>query len=131
MTSTRSRGGASRPKKAEAGKSRKARKPKRPAAKRKPRASTTKLTWDGVTMTVTYEPESFAHHAHLQIQVTAPERTAPLPITETGYRSHFLPRGDVEAAGGPAAYVRRWLDEAARSPAWPRRRFRWRQLELF
>jgi hypothetical protein len=41
-----------------------------------------------------------------------------LPFTETGYRSHFLGPGIVEEAGGPAAYVRAWLDHAAQSPKW-------------
>jgi hypothetical protein len=108
---------------------------KRPAGKTgrakasKPRPI--RLVWDGLTLSIRYEPSSYVGYAHLQVQVTAPERGAPLPITETGYRSHFLPRGEVEMAGGPAAFVRNWLDEAARSPAWHRRRFRWRQLELF
>jgi uncharacterized membrane-anchored protein len=54
----------------------------------------------------------------LEVRVIEPER-APLPITDTGYRSHFLLAGIVEEAGGPAAYVRCWLDEAARHPRWP------------
>jgi hypothetical protein len=130
MSSSPSRGGESRPKKAADGKSRSASKPKRQAPKRKPRPLKTSLTWEGITMAITYEPESFGGQAHLQVRVTAPV-DAPLPITETGYRSHFLPRAHVEFVGGPAAFVRAWLEEAARSPSWRRTRDRWRQLELF
>ncbi len=56
---------------------------------------------------------------------------APLPVTETGYRSHFIQVGLVEATGGPAAYVRRWLDEEARRPVWRRVEAAWRLLDLF
>lgn len=45
--------------------------------------------------------------AHLEI-VTADR--SPHPISETGYRSHFCPRVEVEDAGGPLAYVTAWLE---------------------
>lgn len=99
---------------------------------RKPRPQKAKVVWEGLTLAISYEPKaSFSSYAHLQIQVIAPERDAPLPITETGYRSHFLLCGIVEEAGGPSAYVRLWLDEAARDPKWRRARDRWRQFDLF
>ena len=44
----------------------------------------------------------------------------PLPITETGYRSHFPHPADVEHLGGPVAYVEAWLDAMAQSKAWRR-----------
>jgi len=56
---------------------------------------------------------------------------AVLPVTETGYRSHFVPREEVEALGGPVAYARAWLDHAARSPAWAAHMAASRQLSLF
>lgn len=43
---------------------------------------------------------------------------AQIPITETGYRSHFLPDGIVEDHGGPEAYVLALLDHEADSDAW-------------
>ena len=36
-------------------------------------------------------------------------------MSETGYKSLFLPFGEVEANGGVIAYVARWLDAAASS----------------
>ena len=90
-----------------------------------------KLQWEGVTLAVAYEPRWLeSETAHLEVRVQAP-KGAPLPITETGYRSHFLPCGAVEDAGGPITFVRAWLDEAAKSAAWRRVRNRWRQLDLF
>ena len=57
--------------------------------------------------------------------------SAPLPVTETGYRSHFLAQGVVEGAGGSAAYAIAWLDAAAKGPAWRRQQEAVRQLCLF
>lgn len=56
---------------------------------------------------------------------------APLPMTETGYRSHFLPAAAVVEASAPVAYVRAWLDHEARSPAWRQRADAARQMTLF
>ena len=96
------------------------------------------LVWRGITIEVSYEPDwlrgsefgSKYAQAHLALQVQKPER-APLPVTDTGYRSHFLEAGIVEAAGGPAAFARAWLDIEAKSPSWLRMRARWAQLDLF
>lgn len=55
----------------------------------------------------------------------------PLPVTETGYRSHFTSREAVEAEGGPVAYARKWLDCEAMSDAWKAREAAARQMSLF
>ncbi|MBS3961219.1 MAG: hypothetical protein KGZ61_05210 [Sandarakinorhabdus sp.] len=93
--------------------------------------------WNGVKISISYEPRwlSLADDygldtAHLEIEAIAPER-APLPITETGYRSHFTTAHAVAAMGGPVALVRTWLDEEAASPAWQREVAAARQLTLF
>lgn len=93
------------------------------------------LVWEGVTLSISYEPSWLGMSedygpAHLEIHVVEPER-APLPITETGYRSHFLARALVEEAGGPVAYVRQWLDEAAQDREWKLAQGRRAQLSLF
>ena len=49
------------------------------------------------------------HPAVKQYSSPAPSG-AVLPITETGYRSHFLAATEVIAAGGPVRYVLAWLD---------------------
>lgn len=54
---------------------------------------------------------------HLEIKTASPERVA-IPITETGYKSHFLHEGFIIEAGGAVAYVKAWLDEASQSPEW-------------
>ena len=68
--------------------------------------------------------------AHLEIESIAPER-AHLPITETGYRSHFTSPETVAAYGGPAAFVEMWLTEESHSPAWRAQEQAARQFSLF
>lgn len=77
-----------------------------------------------------YVPRHFGAISHIEVRSVKPAR-APLPITETGYRSHFVPLGTVEAHGGDVvAQVRAWLDEAALDKAWIERCERARQGEL-
>lgn len=68
--------------------------------------------------------------AHLEVQSIKPDR-APLPITETGYRSHFIFRNEVEHMGGPEAYVEAWIDEVSRTADWHETAIASKQLALF
>lgn len=83
-----------------------------------------RIDWKGIAIEVSYEPDWLCLSAsggpataHLQIRSVCPERAA-LPMTETGYRSHFVPPRTVVDHGGPVAYTLAWLEEAERSPAW-------------
>lgn len=95
-------------------------------------AQTHRFTWQDIEIEATYWPRKWGGTiAHLEIRSTQPDR-APLPTTETGYRSHFHACGTVEAYGGDvAAQVIAWLDEAAQSPHWKRRAEQAQQLSLF
>lgn len=83
------------------------------------------LHWRGVHIVIRYCPnwldfyERLYGHplAHIEIEAVAPAR-ALLPITETGYRSHFTTPEEVADAGGPVPFVRAALDSAAEDPAW-------------
>jgi len=92
---------------------------------------TVTFDWEGIALSVSYEPHWLGgdHTAHLEIR-TIP-RKIRLPFTETGYRSHFLPIGTIEAAGGVEAYVREWLDFMAQSREWKRYEQESRQYTLF
>ena len=68
--------------------------------------------------------------AHLEIVSIAPER-APLPITDTGYRSHFTSPETVAAYGGPVGFVEAWLETERQAPEWRREEQERRQLTLF
>ena len=90
------------------------------------------FTWQGIEIEATYTPRKWGVIAHLEIRSITPERAA-LPITSTGYRSHFHPCGTVEALGGDVVMqVTAWLDEEAKTSAeWLAHVERSRQGELF
>ena len=92
---------------------------------------TYRLTWQGIEIEARYWPRKWGVTAHLEIESIHPER-ASLPITDTGYRSHFHPPGTIESRGGDVvARVIAWLDEEAAKPAWQRHREATRQGDLF
>lgn len=67
------------------------------------------LHWQGVDLEVTFERnwlniERDQAAAHLSVTSTAPGR-APLPITETGYRSHVVQAIESMRRAPPLAYV--------------------------
>lgn len=86
------------------------------------------LVWRGININITYKPKYFDAIAHLQIQSENKER---LPMTETGYRSHFTQAADIEAYNSPVKYVKAWLDESAKSKAWKAYETNRQQLKLF
>ncbi len=81
------------------------------------------MTWRGVQVEITFTPEKFGMTEHIELHS---ENRIALPITETGYRSHFIPIGTVAQEGGPVAYVTAWLDYEAEPTGW-----RGAQLSLF
>ena len=91
-------------------------------------------SWQGIALSVSYDPEPWASfrevygYAVAHVTVSAP---CPLPISVTGFRSAYLPAGDIEAEGGPVRFVLAWLDFEATLPAWTCRREESRQLSLF
>ena len=92
---------------------------------------TYRFTWQGIEIEAVYSPLKWGVTAHLEITSINPEH-APLPVSETGYRSHFHPVGTIEAHGGDVvAQVIAWLDHEAAKPEWKRRAEARRQGELF
>lgn len=90
-----------------------------------------RLTWQGIEIEARYWPRKWGVTAHLEIESVRPER-APLPITGTGYRSHFHQPGTIEALGGNViVQVIAWLDEEAASPEWREHADASRQGQLF
>lgn len=93
------------------------------------------LMWhDGISeieILITLNPDYFKDVAHLEIRSIAPER-APLPITETGYRSHFIHTADIDLSDyNPVAEVRSWIEKEASSPKWQKAVLANRQMTLF
>lgn len=81
--------------------------------------------WRGTRIEIRYCPdysrpfsEIHGHPlAHLTLRSIAPPKQ-PLPITGTGYLSHFTTPDLIAEAGGPVAFVRAALDKAADTAAW-------------
>lgn len=81
---------------------------------------TRRFMWQNIEIEAVYDPLSYGGFAHLEIRSIRPEH-APLPVPKTGYRSHFHPRGTIEAHGGDVvAQVKTWLDCEAAKPEWRR-----------
>jgi hypothetical protein len=64
---------------------------------------------------------------HLEVQSKTGD---PLPVSETGCKSHFLPRKAVEDFGGPVKNVTAWLVHEARTPVWQKYAEQQNQLTL-
>lgn len=73
------------------------------------------ITWRGVEIGITYTPEKFGMVDHIELRT---ENKVALPVTETGYRSHFVNVGAVEHHGGAVAFVIAWLDHKAERTGW-------------
>ena len=81
------------------------------------------IVWRGVQIEITFTPDAFGMVDHIELRT---EGNAPLPVTETGYRSHFTHKGTVAEYGGAVAFVSAWLDHEAERTGW-----RGAQLSLF
>lgn len=90
---------------------------------------TSQIDWRGVTIRIVFWQRRWkSDFDHLEVTTMD---DAQIPITETGYRSHFLPVGIVKEYGGPKAYVLAWLDHEADSAAWKDKFEASKQLSLF
>ena len=89
-----------------------------------------RIRWRDWTLTIKATPDYLAEgQTHLEVIVDKPAG-APIPLTETGYRSHFMPTELLADNGGAVAFVTAWLEREAKSKAWSRTEAQWRQLEM-
>lgn len=96
---------------------------------------TYQLNWDGIHIEIRWAKnwmdfDDGTNMGHLEIRSIEPEKH-PLPITETGYRSHFLYAHELNEYGGPENYVEAWLANDSKSQAWAVRKADFQQLALF
>ena len=85
--------------------------------------------WLSVEILITFTPNYLASYDHLTIQSINPQKH-PLPITETGYRSHFAPHGEMQAQGDLVETVCTMLDCAAERGDWKQQLNQQRQGQL-
>lgn len=74
-----------------------------------------KINWRGISLAITYTPEKFGMVDHIELHT---DNRVALPVTETGYRSHYVDCGTVSAHGGAVAFVTAWLDHEAARIGW-------------
>jgi hypothetical protein len=82
---------------------RKSSRKKAPPAKR--RRMTFRLTVEAQEMIVCYEPHWMRDVGHFEFE-SPHEPRRPIPISETGYRSHFAAMEIIEAAASPQDFAR-------------------------
>jgi hypothetical protein len=89
----------------------------------------TTIVWGGIPIQVSHvENWCDTDMDHIEVHV---EGDARIPITDTGYRSHFVHRSSIREYGGADEYVLAWLDDTAQSRAWRAYVEASRQLTLF
>lgn len=89
---------------------------------------TTMLIWNGIKIMITHTPNYCGVVDHIELHVENRER---IPVTETGYRSHFLHESVIEPYGSALAFVQAWLDHEALDPEWRAYELASRQMSLF
>ena len=93
-----------------------------------------KKSWNGINIEIHYDPVYFKlgnDYTLSHIDVYS-EGERPLPITETGYRSHFFEARELEGYADIWAYVFAWLNqEAETNKNWKIARAKSMQLSLF
>lgn len=89
---------------------------------------TAMLLWNGIKIMVTHTPNRFGVVDHIELHSEDHQR---LPVTETGYRSHWIYEDQLEPYGSALTFVQDWLDTEASSPAWRAYVEASKQLDLF
>lgn len=88
---------------------------------------TLSIEWEGIAVSLAHAP-NWLNTDYDHIELRAGER---LPVTQTGYRSHFISPEELADFESVEGFVRQWLDEAAQSKGWQKHVAESRQLSLF
>ncbi len=97
------------------------------------------VTWQGIDIEISCcEPSYMKSHReiygygmlHIEVRSISPQK-APLPITETGYKSIFIAEPDLARQGGSLKYVTSYIDDQAKSQEWSNSLENSRQFNLF
>lgn len=89
-----------------------------------PRKTRYEIEWlnpvshETITIRITHARDYLSQGTdHIEVESIKPKK-APLPITETGYRSHFIPPLELINAGGPVTFVTAWIEQEAKGKVW-------------
>lgn len=91
--------------------------------------------WHGINLEIRHCPSWLSSQSEMvtqHIEIRSEDRVA-LPITGSGFLSHFMNGADAMAEfdNDPVKFVHCWLDEAANSKEWRKQVEAARQLSLF
>lgn len=82
------------------------------------------IKWQGYKIELTCKLNAFnlqqavgINMVHIELRTVKPAK-APLPVTESGYRSHFEHAEAVAEYESVTAYVLAWLDHEAQKSSW-------------
>lgn len=84
--------------------------------------------WRGIEIEVTHAKNWHGCIDHIEVRA---KDKAALSITETGYKSQFIPQDRLSKYDDAMAYVLAWLDHEAQSATWKNAEARAAQLSLF
>jgi hypothetical protein len=91
--------------------------------------------WQGIPLEIHHCPNWLNSHGEMTIQhiEIRSEGKVALPVTETGYLSHFMNGADAlgEFNDDPVEFVFWWLEQAAKSKEWLAKVEAGRQYSLF
>jgi hypothetical protein len=79
------------------------------------------LIWEDINIQVIFNPDysksykQITGHRLAHLQIKADQK---IPISETGYRSHFTAASDIEYYGTPIDFVKAWLVAASKKKDW-------------
>lgn len=86
------------------------------------------IQWEGINIEINHTPQKWGVIEYLEIKSANREA---LPITETGYISHFLSEDHLNEYRGPVSYVTSWLEHEASLQEWKDYLDSLRQYSLF
>ena len=88
------------------------------------------LNWRSFRLLIRYQANYlWPGTDHIEVYVVHPKH-AVIPITETGYRSHFIDQEELSLAGGAVNFITDWLDREAAAKKWKVRELAAQQLKL-
>jgi hypothetical protein len=102
-----------------------------------PRKTTYEIDWrnpvtaETVRIRITHARDYLVHGTdHIAVESIKPKK-APLPISATGYLSHFIPALQLINAGGPVRFITAWIEHEARGKNWQKQAATKAQGDLF